>query len=206
MSEEENPATRLAPALSPAVEGLIAFARNTLLHGGTSRHSLAVIRLALLRLATRSELFPPEAFPLPQGQAAVLYTLHTDTDESMTLYVDVCGPDVFSPPHDHGTWALIAGLQGYENNRFYQMVSGDEPAAAPAVKEVGQLALGAGKAIALMPDDIHSIATGEQARVMCLHFYGLSLPRQTTRRAFGLPGQAPSHYAPQPEIRSWPYG
>ncbi|MGO4396243.1 hypothetical protein AB4Z46_33335 [Variovorax sp. M-6] len=185
--------------LERAVARLIEKTREALAPGLT-RESLFAVRSHLLALSAQRELFAPERFPLPPGQNSVMYILHSEPDESTTLYVNVCGPGIVSPAHDHGTWALVAGLLGVEENRFYRT-------RAPLhqdVEEVGRMNVEHGKAIALLPDDVHSISTGDQALMMGLHFYGLSLPRQTARRAFGLPGSTPSAYAPQPEIRAWP--
>lgn len=185
--------------LERAVARLIEQTREALAPG-LSRETLSVVRSHLLEMAARRDWFPHDRFPLPRGQNSVMYVLHSDPDESTTLYVNVCGPGIVSPAHDHGTWALIAGLEGAEENRFYRTREPDHR----DVAEVGRMTVEHGKAIALLPDDIHSISTGDQPLMMSLHFYGLSLPRQTTRRAFGLSGTAPSSYSPQPEIRAWP--
>lgn len=190
-------------SLEVEVSALIGTTHATLA-SGVDRESLASVRTGLLALASQQHLFTPDAFPMPGGLNSVLYVLHSDPGETMTLYVNVCGPGVVSPPHDHGTWAVIAGLRGVEENWFYRERANANPGDESAMEEVGHMQVEAGKAIALMPNDIHCIATGEQALVMSLHFYGLSLPNQIDRRAFGLPGSKPAHYAPQPAIRAWP--
>ncbi|MGD9944113.1 MAG: hypothetical protein AB7L76_02325 [Burkholderiaceae bacterium] len=181
--------------LGRRIDELVADTRRTLAAEGVTRHSLARVREALIELGRETSLFDPQRFPLPAGGKARMYVLHADPDQSMTLYVNVCGAGVVSPPHDHATWAVIAGVVGEERNTFYRIVdAGAEP--------VGSKAVVAGEAVALMPDDVHSIDTLQQPLVMTLHFYGRSLPAQTDRRAFPEQGAATA-YAPQPEIVAW---
>ena len=192
-------------ALADRVEDLMARTRRALSTKGVSRHGLAELREALIELAGQASLFGPERFaPAADGKPR-MYVLHAEPDDSITLYVNICGAGVVSPPHDHATWAVIAGVVGEERNTFYRLVSptGPEAGAAGAhLETVGGKSVVAGEAIALMPDDIHSIDTLQQDRVVTLHFYGRSLPAQTDRRAFPDSGQAAA-YAPQPEIVAW---
>ncbi len=188
---------------------LVERTRRTLNRQGVTRHSLNDVRQDLIALATHPDLQDPATFaPDPNGHGR-LYRLHEDPNGGYALYVNVCGPNTQSPPHDHTTWAVIAGVEGAEHNTFYEEARhpDDAPrhpghAAKPRdpgpLQTIGHLAITPGRAIALLPDDIHSIDTRQEPRVVCLHFYGLALPQQTHRRAFT--GPDTTHYAPQPEI------
>ena len=193
-----------AGTLRRRVDSLIADTRTLLASHGVSRESLARVRERLQQLAGERALFSAERFPSVPAGTGRLYTLHEDADGSFALYVNVCGPQVRSPAHDHSTWAVIAGIEGEEFNTFYSV---DPAAGDVAVRVTGEKTIGPGDAIALMPQDVHSIDTRDQPRVACLHFYGRGLPQQTDRRAFPAadadPGAQPAKYAPQPEIVRW---
>lgn len=156
---------------------------------------LSNVRQELIALAQQPEFQSHAWFPDAAPGKGVLYQLHGDLDDAYALYVNVCGAQVVSPPHDHTTWAVIAGVEGVEHNYFYRLDEGQR-----AVR-TGQKDIRAGEGVALMPDDVHSINTSNQDRVVCLHFYGVGLPKQTARRAFG--ELAAAGYAPQPEIMQW---
>lgn len=185
------------PDLSLQAHELVARSRRELAQHGLNRTSLARIREDLVALAAHPALRDADTFAMRPGGQGKMYRLHEDDDGGYALYINVCGAGVVSPPHDHTTWAIIAGVEGLEHNTFYDIDDQGRP------RTKGHKAIGAGDAIALMPDDVHSIDTRDGERVVCLHFYGLALPSQTERRAF-FDESAASRYAPQPEIVSWP--
>lgn len=194
-----------AAQLKEHIEALAARTRERLRGEGLTRQVLGAIRQDLIELAAHSDLLSPQRFALPPSGSPRMYLLYEDQDEAtgQALYVNVCGPGVVSPPHDHATWAVIAGIRGVEHNTLYRLAPSDAQG-APALTTAGHLQVRQGEALALLPDEIHSIDTREQPLVMCLHHYGRGLPRQTTRRAFLDAGPAGVAYAPQPEIVSWP--
>ncbi len=184
--------------LAARAHDLVENSRQALAAQGLNRPTLARLREGLQALAAHPALRDAETFAMNDNGKGKMYRLHEDDDGGgFALYVNVCGSGVVSPPHDHTTWAIIAGVEGVEHNTFYEVGADGKP------RETGRKAIGAGDAIALMPDDVHSIDTRDGQRVVCLHFYGLALPRQTGRRAFFEQRDA-GHYAPQPDIVGWP--
>ncbi len=127
----------------------------------------------LLRLAERPELFGAEEFPLPEEGAEKtnrLYLLAEVNEPALSLYLQVSGSGVDVPPHNHKTWAVIAGIDGVEENRFYRRTdSGPE--------QSGNQQVGPGSAVAFEPEDLHSIHIHGQERVLNFHMYGVPLDR-----------------------------
>jgi len=63
----------------------------------------------------------------------------------------------FSPaPHDHGTWAVVAGLHGREHNALFRRV-GTDAAGEPLLEPCGEHVVERGGHIALVPGVIHTI-------------------------------------------------
>ena len=91
-----------------------------------------------------------------------------------------------SPPHDHTTWAVIAGIEGEEVNKFYKL---DKPPADNGkanIFEYTSKVVADGSGIALMPNDIHSIHCLTDAPTLNFHFYGKSIEHLPDRKAFNM--------------------
>jgi predicted metal-dependent enzyme (double-stranded beta helix superfamily) len=137
---------------------------------GVTRSSLDAIKAELLALAGHESLFPSAEFqPPPEGEkGAQRYLLQEDPDHRFALYLNALNPGNTTKPHDHTTWAVVVSVSGEEHNTVYRRV--------PGGLEVEREVMVAGDTgIALMPDDIHSIATPGATPTRHLHMYGLAL-------------------------------
>jgi len=148
------------------------------------RESLEKIKGELIALALRRELFPVEEFKPVEGGNASMYRLSEDADHRYALYVVAPAPGQFSPPHDHTTWAVIAGVHGRENNKFYARTDDGLQPGVAQIEPSGEFDVVAGSAIALMPDDIHSIHLGADGPHANLHLYGMSVEHLPERRMY----------------------
>ncbi|MCW5746061.1 MAG: hypothetical protein KIT36_07675 [Alphaproteobacteria bacterium] len=89
------------------------------------------------------------------------------------------------PPHNHTTWALIAGVHGQEHNVRYARVAdgGNDPDIVKLERD-GERTIVSGNCIEYLPDDFHTIQVpAGGAPALHLHLYGLSLehlPRRVT--------------------------
>lgn len=148
------------------------------------RDSLDAIKAELVALAARRDLFPVDEFPPIEGGNASMYRLSEDADHRYALYVVAPAPGQFAPPHDHSTWAVIAGVHGRESNKLYTRTDdGTQPGVAQIEQSV-ELDIVPGTAIALMPDDIHSIHLGADGPHANLHLYGMSVEHCPERKMY----------------------
>jgi hypothetical protein len=67
----------------------------------------------------------------------------------------ICRPSAgCAPPHNHGTWAVVAGVDGLEKNVFWKRVDdGSRPGYAEIVK-AGEKVFGAGDVVTFLPESI----------------------------------------------------
>ncbi|MGE4370869.1 MAG: hypothetical protein AB7E12_14455 [Burkholderiaceae bacterium] len=151
---------------------------------GVDRDSLEQIKVWMLELASHRELFPIHEFPPIEGGNASMYRLSEDPDHRYALYVVAPAPGGFAPPHDHDTWAVIAGIHGRENNKLYRRTDDGSRFGEATVEQYGEVDVVAGTAVALMPSDIHSIHLGEDGPHANLHLYGMSVEHCYNRRMF----------------------
>src|ERR1700730_10716087 len=84
---------------------------------GVNYATLEKIGGLLASLASRADLFPQDEFPL--GADGGIYGLSEDPDHRLPLYASAGGAGKKVPPHNHTTWAIIAGVHGAERNVGY---------------------------------------------------------------------------------------
>jgi len=157
-----------------AIRGLVDRARATLARHGEGRAALAEIGADLAKLAGRAELFPQDAYPL--GADGGIYRLSEDPDRRFALYASAGGPGKKVPPHNHTTWATIAGVHGAEHNVVYERLDNRARADFVQLRVAREKTLKRGDVIDFLPDEFHHIETpAGTGNALHLHFYGLSL-------------------------------
>src|SRR3954464_1242220 len=143
---------------------------------GITTATLDKIGSLLSSLANRAELFPQDEFPL--GPDGGIYRLSEDPDHRFALYASAGGPGKKVPPHNHTTWAIIAGVHGAERNVVYDRLDNGARAEHVQLREAPakEKTLRKGDFITYLADDFHHIETpAGPGNALHLHFYGLSL-------------------------------
>ncbi len=150
---------------------------------GITHQSLTRIRDEMIALAARSELFPEEDFPIgDDGAGEVFDVLSRDDDGRYELCIEVANRHVWTPPHNHTTWAVVVGIQGVELNRIWEGDGG--PAGEAPLKLVREIEVRRHAGVCLMPNDYHSIHMEDGVHNMHLHLYGLGFAHLKGRLMF----------------------
>ena len=144
---------------------------------------LAPVARLLEALGRRAELFPAQAFEVVPGRPTAIYRLAEDADGGYALYLSLGESGKAQPPHDHTTWAIIAGVSGKERNEVYARSAGAEPS-RDVLTHVRRVDVAAGDSIVLGPTDVHTIELVDGTPGAHLHFYGLALDRLHGRVVF----------------------
>ena len=134
------------------------------------------VKAAVLDLARQRHLWALQDFPIPAGQLWGVYEVNEDADGRFAVYASAAHPRHSQPPHNHTTWACIAGVTGVEKNILWQRMSGGDQPGPAIVEQTQTLSLGPGDAFFLGPDDIHTIEVMAPGDAMHLHVYGLGFP------------------------------
>lgn len=183
-----------------AVRRLVDEAR-TIEKDGVTRANLDKIGGLLSSLARRAELFPQEEFPL--GAEGGIYRLSEDPDHRFALYASVGGPGKKVPPHNHTTWAIIAGVHGAERNVVYERLDNGAQEGVVQLREAPskEKTLKRGDVIAFLPDDFHHIETPVgSGNALHLHFYGLSLEHLPGRVTVDMKTNTAKRFMARPKI------
>jgi rhodanese-related sulfurtransferase len=186
-----------------AVAATIEKARGIVARMGVTRAALDELMPTLIALGGRGELFPPEHFRIPAGRANAIFHLAEDAAGSFALYGSAGLPGARQLPHDHTTWAVIAGIYGDEHNVFYRRSDDGSVAGRGALEKTGETTVRRGSACALMPDDFHTIETRGDGPKLHLHLYGRTLEDLPGRIGFeSEAGGAYRQFMAKPEIVS----
>lgn len=140
-----------------------------------------LLRTILTDLAADAKLWAVEDFPIGGDRLWGVYEVHEDPDGRFALYASAAHPGHAQPPHNHTTWACIAGVAGVEINRLYRIDAGGRIPGPSRLTKVAEIPVGPGDSIFLGPDDVHDICVAEPESAMHLHLYGLGLPRLDRR-------------------------
>lgn len=172
-----------------------------MMKAGLSRDVLKQVTAELASLAAQKDLFSRSVFPPPEGPTNILYEIVSDPDGQYTLYVSSANKGKETPPHNHATWAVIAGIAGDELNKIYRRVDdASDNETADLVLDREHI-VRAGSPIALMPDDIHSIHVHSDEPTLHLHLYGRRLSDLKDRLQFDLATRKAKWFPPNPNIR-----
>ncbi|MGJ7609437.1 MULTISPECIES: rhodanese-like domain-containing protein [unclassified Variovorax] len=196
----ETAGNDIASARARAIDAFLAQARG-LLARTADRPALQAVADALIALGQQKSLFPAAHFPLDAARPAQVYRLAEDADGGFALYLSAGLAGKAQPPHDHTTWAVIAGVEGNERNVLYRREKTAD-ASRDTLVQTGTVDVASGSAVVLLPDDVHTIELigGQDGRH--LHFYGRALQLLDRRVVFeGTEGGSFRHFAPPKNIR-----
>jgi predicted metal-dependent enzyme (double-stranded beta helix superfamily) len=122
----------------------------------------------------RSYMMAP---PEPADHPFSRHKLHEESDHSLLVLVVTLGAGRHTAPHDHGTWALVAGLDGHETNRRWRLASDG------GVEPDGEQAIDSATIVSISSGEIHSLHNETGAPSVTLQVYG-SNPEFTPHRNF----------------------
>jgi len=163
-------------ASSPTVPALAAFV--TALRDASARASdepalLREVEAAASALAARRNEWLTEDMCHPDvEQGFGLHLLHEEADHTLAAFVVSWGMGRGTTPHDHGTWAVVAGLRGAERNEMWRRLDArDRPGYAEIVR-VGERVFGADELLVMPAGVIHSVWNDTGGVTVSLHVYG----------------------------------
>ena len=101
-----------------------------------------------------------------------VHMLSEEDDHSLAVMAVAWSPGYATPPHDHGTWGVVAGVDCVERNvNWRRLDDGSRPGHAEIV-DSNEVAVAAGETVGFMPRDIHSVHNDGDGVTVSLHVYG----------------------------------
>lgn len=124
-----------------------------------------------LALARKSWLEPGH-YATDPGQGFGVHLLHEEPDHALAVFVVAWQPHDGAPPHDHGTWAVIAGVDGAERNVKFNRIDDRSRLDYAALEERCAIDAGEGDVICIRPKGIHMVRNDSDRVTLSLHTYG----------------------------------
>ena len=145
------------------------------------------------RAALSREWLQPHYYTCDPEQGFGVHLLHEEPDHTLAVFAIAWLPGRGAPPHNHGTWAVVSGVDGLETNIFWKRVDDGSCPGYAEIERNGEKVFTSGDVVAMLPHEIHSVVNETDAVTVSLHTYGKHLnytgrsqfdPRTRVEQAF----------------------
>ena len=137
---------------------------------------IAAVRPLALRAAQASDLWLTDTMLVPdREQGFSLFPLSEENDHSLAVFAISWLPDRGTPPHDHGTWAVVAGAIGSEWNTFWRRQDDGSRPGYAKLEQVGEKTFASGEVLAMPTGTIHQVWNRTDGVTVSLHIYGMHI-------------------------------
>jgi predicted metal-dependent enzyme (double-stranded beta helix superfamily) len=154
------------------LERFIEDLRHITADSADERQILSRVRPLAHRLALSRTWLRPEHYEADAEQGFGAHVLHEEPDHTLAVFAASWLPSRGAPPHDHGTWAVVAGVDGPEKNVFWERLDDRSRSGYAELRKTGEKVFGPGDVLAMPSGGIHSVVN-ESAKVsLSLHVYG----------------------------------
>jgi predicted metal-dependent enzyme (double-stranded beta helix superfamily) len=152
-----------------SLSDFISLMKEVTAHGGGADEIMGRLREPALRLASsRSWIDRRCSEGLELGRNLV----HEEPDHSLAILLVKWRAGSRAPAHDHGTWTLIAGIEGEEINTLWRRKDDGSRAGFAEIEELSQVAVGPGRVLCIGERDIHTVST--PSPTLAVHIYGMN--------------------------------
>ena len=172
----DTTASAVASKRKAACKALMRQVRAITAREGITPSALHAIKLKLVALANRRELFPQGDFAMPEAEGRT-HILQVEDNDGPGLYLTIGLPGKEAAPHDHGIWCVNAAISGRERHVLYRRTDdGSKPGFATVMK-TGEVMVEPGNGFAMADHDIHATEVIGEEPAIALALYGYALAR-----------------------------
>ena len=107
-----------------------------------------------------------------EDQGFGVHLLHEEPDHTLAVFAASWLPGRGAPPHNHGTWAVVTGVDGPEKNIFWKRIDDGSRPGYAEIRKNGEKTFGPGEVVSFLPDHIHSVVNATDRVTLSLHVYG----------------------------------
>jgi predicted metal-dependent enzyme (double-stranded beta helix superfamily) len=137
-----------------------------------TRQLLASLRPLAVRLAASDDLRKRCRKECDEEQGFGFQLLHEEPNHDLAVALLSWLPGRGTPPHDHGTWGLVVGVEGDEVNTFYKRVDDGSREGHAELRELSKKVFSPGEVVGITPEIIHSVHNDGAEISVSLHIYG----------------------------------
>ena len=140
---------------------------------------LSKLRPMVKRIALDDGWRSERHYQAGEDQGFGVHVLNDEPDHSLFVAAISWLPGRGAPAHDHGTWAVIVGVDGPEKNTFYQRTDDRTKPGYAELHKIGKKVCGVGDVVALPAGAIHSVINESDRTTLSFHVYGRHLNHAT---------------------------
>ncbi len=135
------------------------------------------------QVVRHTDWLQPKHYEADAEQGFGVHLLHEEPDHTLAVFVVSWLPGRGTPAHDHGTWAVVAGVEGVERNiRYARRDDGRREGYAELdVKQDFQAR--EGELVCMKTGGIHAVHNETDRVTLSLHTYGKHI-NHTNRSQF----------------------
>lgn len=146
--------------------------RRITARGASEHEAIAALRPLVRRFALSGQWREPHHYQGDPGQGFGAHLLHEEPDHSLAVFAASWLPGRGAPPHDHGVWAIVVGVDGSERNVFFERTDDRSRPGHAELRRIGEQVLGPGDVLAMPSGTIHSVTNDSDRVTLSLHVYG----------------------------------
>jgi predicted metal-dependent enzyme (double-stranded beta helix superfamily) len=173
MSHTRSP--RLALSTAPSISTLIATARRVVATATDPAAIVAALAAPLREAALAGDWLDARCREVPAEQGFGSHLLHEEADHGLAVFCVAWAPGRGAPPHDHGTWGVVCGVEGTETNIAWRRTDDGAHPGHATLARGRESALSPGDVVTVLPADIHSVENRTDRPSLSLHLYGRHL-------------------------------
>lgn len=169
-----------------SIAQLVADLKQACAQSKDEREVLQAVRPLARRAAlARTAWLDEGMYRADAEQGFGVHLLHEEPDHTLAILALSWLPQRGTQPHDHGTWAVVAGVDGLEKNEFFERADDRSRPGYAELRKVGEKVCGVGEVLAMPRGVIHSVWNETEAVTVSLHIYGKHI-NHTGRSQFDL--------------------
>ena len=154
------------------IDALRRIARET----SDAREIIRRVRPLATELAlARHSWLEPRHYTTDATQGFGVHLLHEEDDHTLAVMAVAWLPGRGAPPHNHGTWAVVAGVDGPETNVFWTRLDDGSREGFAEIEKQASRVFAEGEVVSFLPDSIHSVVNEGDRVTVSLHTYGKNL-------------------------------
>jgi predicted metal-dependent enzyme (double-stranded beta helix superfamily) len=136
------------------------------------RRLLARLEPLVQRFALSRTWLERRLYDVDPGQGFGIHVLHEEPDHTLAVFAASWLPGRGTPPHDHGTWGIVVGVDGPETNVFWARTDDGSRPGYAELRRVGEKVFQPGEVLAMPAGTIHSVSNESERITVSLHVYG----------------------------------
>ena len=176
------------------LDRLVAELREARAQASSQRELLGRVQGIAQQAAARHRAWLHDEMCQPDAEQGFgFHLLHEEAGHELAVFVASWLPGRGTPPHDHGTWAVVVGLKGCERNRRWRRLDDRSRAGYAELAPAGDRLVGAGDVVAMQSGAIHSVCNEGVGLSVSLHIYGHHV-NHTNRSQFDPDGRREAPY------------